>query len=520
MSLARNVATVASASLLSRVLGFARDMGIAAVFGAGARADAFFIAFQLANLVRRMLAEGALNAAVVPLYLRARDEGGEAAAGIFAGRLIGTATVVLCASAMVLALAMPAIVLLLAPGFTIGGERMSAAVEMARLMLPYLAFAGSLAVLLGVLNATGRFAAAAFATAVFNLVMLGALALVFETGGGDSALSGRIVAAGVAAAGAAQLALLGTAVWIARARVTPLSVSFGREMRRFAALAAPGLVAGGIPQITVIGATMVASASPSAVSWIYYANRLIELPLGIVGIAIGTVLVPAFTHAVRTGNRRDLAQAESRGLELALGLALPAAIALAVLAGPIVRVLFQHGAFGVADTAATAWTLAAFSIGLPGHVLVKAFAPVFFAREDTGTPMRAALIGFIVAIAGSLLLLPDFGHVGIALAVAASGWTSAALLGVLIARRFGFSLDDAAKRRLPRIVLATVLMGLVLEGAQRLLAPWLGIGAAAAMRAAVLGAVIVVGIAIYLLLLRVLGVSSPRDWIDAMKGPL
>ena len=520
MSLARNVATVGSASLISRVLGFARDMGVAALFGAGARADAFFIAFQLANLFRRMLAEGALNAAVVPLYLRARDEGGEAAAAAFAGRLIGTAIVTLSASAIVLALAMPAVVLLLAPGFVFGGERMTAAVEMARLMLPYLAFAGPLAVLMGALNARERFATAAFASAAFNLVMLAALALVLALHGGNGVLSGRIVATAVSVAGVAQVALLAFAAWTGRVRVTPWSVSFGPEMRGFLALAVPGLIAGVIPQITVIGATMVASGSPSAVSWIYYANRLIELPLGIVGIAIGTVLVPAFTHAVRGGSAHELAQVESRGLELALGLALPAAIGLAVLAGPIVRVLFQHGAFGAADTVATALALAAFAIGLPGHVLVKTFAPVFFAREDTGTPMRAALIGFIIAIAGSLLLLPEFGHVGIALAVAASGWASAALLGVLVARRFGFSLDDTAKRRLPRIMLAAVLMGIALEGTQRLLAPWLGIGAATAVRAVVLAAVVILGLAVYLLLLRVLGVSSPRDWIDAMKRPM
>lgn len=521
MSLARNVATVGSATLASRVLGFARDMTIAGVFGAGMRADAFFVAFQLANLVRRMLAEGALNAAVVPLYLRRRDEGGEPAAGAFAGRLIGTSIVILSVAVIVFALAMPAIVLLMAPGFTIGGPRMQAAVEMARLMLPYLALAGPLAVLMGVLNANHRFATAAFATAAFNATMLAALGVLFLAGGGDSALSGRIVAAGVTAAGIAQVLLVGIAVWMGPDRVTPLSVSFGPEVRRFLRLAIPGLIAGGIPQITVIGGVMVASAERNAVSWIYYANRLIELPLGIVGIAVGTVLVPAFAHAIRSGDRRDLAQVESRGLELALGLALPAAIALTLLAEPIVRVLFERGAFSAADTAATALALAAFAIGLPGHVLVKTFAPVFFAREDTGTPMRAALIGFVIAIAGSLLLLPAFGHVGIALATAASGWASATLLGVLIARRFGFALDDAAKRRLPRIALAAVLMGLAVEGAHRAMAPWLAGGATPALRAAALTGLIVLGLTVYLALLRLTGVAAPRDLLRALRrGPL
>lgn len=520
MSLARNVATVGSATLVSRLLGFARDMAIAGLFGAGMRADAFFVAFQFANLIRRMLAEGALNAAVVPLYLRARDEGGEAAAGAFAGRLIGTLAVALAVLALLLALIMPAVVLLFAPGFTIGGERMTAAVEMARLMVPYLAVAGPLAVLMGVLNANGRFATAAYAAAAFNATMLAALAIVFLMSGGNSAFSARIVSAGVATAGVAQLVLVGIAVRLGPARVTPLSVSFGAPMRRFLALAIPGLIAGGIPQITVIGGVMVASVSPGAVSWIYYANRLIELPLGIVGIAIGTVLVPAFTHAVRGGDRAQLGHVESRGLEIALGLALPAALALVALAEPIVRVLFERGAFGGTDTAATAAALAAFAIGLPGHVLVKTFAPIFFAREDTGTPMRITLVGFVVAIAGSILLLPAFGHVGIAMATAASGWVSALLMAVVIARRFGFAIDAEARRRLPRIALAAVAMGFVVEGGRRLATPWLAADAPTALRAAALAGLIGLGLAVYFGLLRATGVAAPRELIRAIRRPL
>ena len=327
MSLARNVATVGGITFLSRILGFGRDVMIAAVFGAGVRADAFFVAFQLANLVRRLLAEGAMNAAVVPLYLRARDQGGETAAGAYAGQLTGTLAVALTGLALLLALAM---------------------------MLPYLALAGPIAVLMGVLNANHRFALAALATAAFNATMLTALGVIFLLQLGDSALSGRIVAFSIALAGLAQLVLVGVAVWIGPERVTPLGVSFGAAMRRFLALAIPGLVASGIPQITIIAAVMVASASPSAVSWLYYANRLVELPLGIVGMAIGTVLVPAFAHALRSADSSELAAAESRGLEIVLFLALPAAVALAVLATPIVAVLFQRGAFPAADTAATA----------------------------------------------------------------------------------------------------------------------------------------------------------------------
>lgn len=515
MSLARNIATVGSLTFVSRILGFGRDVAIAAVFGAGVRADAFFIAFQFANLVRRLLAEGAMNATVVPLYLRARDQGGEPAAAAFAGRLFGTLALGLTGAAILLALAMPIMIAVLAPGFDAEDPRTVFAVELARLMLPYLAVAGPLAVLMGVLNANHRFVFAALAGTAFNVTMLAALVVIFAVHGGDSAWSGLILAASVAVAGFVQLALLGAAVWAGPEKVTPLSVSFSSDMRRFLALVIPGLIANGIPQIAIIAGTMVASLSPSAVSWIYYANRLIELPLGIVGIAIGTVLVPAFTHALRSGNRAELAAAESRGLELALGLTLPAAVALAVLAHPLVAVLFERGAFTPADTVATAAALAVFALGLPGHVLVKTFSPVFFAREDTATPMRAALFGFVVALVGSMAMMPLLGHAGIALAIAASGWATAAVLGLLIAQRIGFSLDADVRRCLPRIALAAAMMGLALGAGQFLLAHWLAGGRLGRLLA--LGLLVAGGLALYAALLHLLGVARLRDLATAVR---
>jgi putative peptidoglycan lipid II flippase len=513
MSLARNVATVGTATLLSRLLGFARDVMIAGVFGTGVRADAFFVSFQLANLARRSLAEGGLNAALVPVYLRERDRDGETGAARFAGRLLGTLTLCTLILAGVALMAMPVIVVLLAPGFAAGGERQPIAVELGRLMLPYLVFAGPLAVLMGVLNADHRFVAAAFATTAFNITLLVALTLIYAGGGHDSAGSGRLLAGAVGVAGFVQIVLVGLAAWRTRTRVTPLGVSFDPQMRRFFALAIPGLLAGGIPQITVMAGVMVASISEGAVSWIYYANRLIELPLGIVGIAVGTVLVPAFSHAVRSGDKDELAAVESRGLELALGLSLPAALALFILARPIVGILFQRGAFTSADTAATALALAVFALGLPGHVLVKAFSPVFFAREDTRTPMHAALVGLAVAVVGSVVLLPFAGHAGVAAAIALSGWAGALFLGWRIRRRIGFALDADAKRRLPRIGLAAVVMAVALAGAYQPVAFWLWLAppGSTALRVVTLAGLIGGGLALYGLLLQALGVVRLRD---------
>jgi putative peptidoglycan lipid II flippase len=408
---------------------------------------------------------------------------------------------------------MPAIVLFLAPGFATGGERLPIAVELGRLMLPYLVFAGPLAVLMGVLNANHRFVAAAFAATAFNATMLVALAIIYAGGGHDSAGSGMLLASAVGVAGLAQIGLVGVAVWWTRTRVTPLGVSFDPQMRGFFALAIPGLLAGGIPQIVVMAGVMVASISEGAVSWIYYANRLIELPLGIVGIAVGTVLVPAFSHAIRSGDKDELAAVESRGLELALGMSLPAALALVILARPIVGALFERGAFTTADTAATALALAVFALGLPGHVLVKAFSPVFFAREDTRTPMHAALVGLAVALIGSVTLLPFAGHAGVAAAIALSGWAGALFLGWRIRQRIGFALDADAKRRLPRIGLAAIVMAAALAGAYQPVAYWLWLASpgSTGLRIAVLAALIGGGLALYGGLLQILGVVRLRD---------
>jgi putative peptidoglycan lipid II flippase len=394
---------------------------------------------------------------------------------------------------------------------------MTIATELARLMLPYLVFAGPLAVMMGVLNANHRFTAAAFATAAFNGTMLAALALIFFWRSGDSPMSGRVLALGVAAGGLAQIVLVAAAVWFGPMRVTPITITFGPQIRRFIALALPALIAGGIPQITVIAGVMVASASRSAVSWIYYANRLIELPLGIIGIAVGTVLVPAFAHAMRSADDKELGHVESRGIELALGLTLPAAVGLIVLAEPIVRVLFQHGAFQPSDTVATAAALAAFGLGLPGHVLVKTFSPAFFAREDTASPMRAALFGFVIAITGSVILMPVLGHVGIAIATAVSGWAAAAMLGMMIARRIGFALDAEAKRRLPRLVVASLIMGLVIYGARVVLARWLTDAAPIGEQLAGLAVIIGSGLAVYLLALHALRVTSAYQLLGALR---
>ena len=507
----RSFLTVSTGTLASRLLGFARDSLIAALLGTGAVADAFLAAFQLVNVVRRLLSEGALNAALIPAWLRIRDHDGQRAAAAFAGRVLGTVSAALIAISIVIALLMPLVITVIAPGF-LGSGMLDRAVEYARLMLPYLAFAGPVTVLMGLLNAQGRFALTAFSPLLFNIALIFAIAVLLLDRA-DASFAAWILAASVGIAGLLQLLML---LSQRSARLaTPLRASFDKEMRGFFAKAIPGMLASSGPQWLMVAGAIIASATPSAVSWLYFANRLIELPLGIVGVAMGTVLVPELTRAVRSGDRDAVAHAESRALELATGLTLPATLGLIVLAEPIVRLLFEHGAFGAQDSAATANALIWLALGLPAHVLIKALSPAFYARSDTMAPLLATAQGFVVTVVLALLLGHVFGASGIAASIAAGAWSSALALLRKGTSEFGFAVDASARTRLPRIALAAIAMGGLL---------WLTTGLVPAesqgfIKFVALGAQIAAGIAVYGLLLRILGVTSWHEAVGALKRP-
>ncbi|MDE2377888.1 murein biosynthesis integral membrane protein MurJ [Bradyrhizobium sp.] len=506
----RSFLTVSTGTLASRLLGFARDSLIAALLGTGAVADAFLAAFQLVNVVRRLLSEGALNAALIPAWLRLREREGEAAASAFAGRVLGTVSATLVAVSLVVGLAMPLILTALAPGF-VGHDTLDRAVRDARLMLPYLAFAGPVTVLMGFLNAQGRFALTAFSPLLFNIALIAAIGALLPSHA-DAAFAAFVLAATVGAAGLLQLLMLLSRRSAALAK--PLRATLNGEMRGFFAKAIPGMIASSGPQWLMVAGAIIASATPSAVSWLYFANRLIELPLGIVGVAMGAVLVPELTRAIGSGDRNAVAQAESRALELATGLALPATLGLIVLAEPIVRLLFEHGAFAASDSAATAQALVWLALGLPAHVLIKATSPAFFARGDTMAPLLATLKGLLVAVVLAVLLGHVFGAAGIAASIACGAWSGALALLRRGTAEFGFAIDAAARRRLPRIVLAALIMGGLL---------WLTTGLApeaahGLIRFVLLGVQIAGGIAVYAVLLQFLGAASWREAAGAITG--
>jgi putative peptidoglycan lipid II flippase len=508
----RPIFTVSTGTLASRLLGFARDAIVAALLGAGPVADAFLVAFQGISVVRRSLTEGAMNTALVPAYLRIRGHDGAVAAAAFAGRVLGSVSLAMVVAAILIGLAMPLVIMAMAPGFA-GHPTLQLAVECARLMLPYLAFAGPVAVMMGLLNAQHRFVLTAFSPILFNVALIGVM-MTLLAWRQDAPHAALVMAATIGFAGLLQLLVLGVRAG-GEKLAAPLRISFDAGMRSFFLKGLAGLLANSGPQLLIVAGAIIASATPSAVSWLYFANRLIELPLGIVGTAMGTVLVPELTRAVRATDPTATITAESRALELAVGLALPAALGLIVLRQPIVRTLFEHGAFSAADAAATAQALALLALGLPAHVLVKALSPAFFARDDTITPLFAALKGFAVAIVLGVVLGQIAGATGIAAGIALGAWSNALALIRRGAATFGFSIDAAARRRLPRIIVAALAMGGGLWFAAMFVLPPAA-SAHGVAQAAVLGILIIGAVATYGLLLALSGAVTLADAVNTL----
>jgi len=465
MSLLRSAATVGGLTLVSRVLGFIRDQLIAFALGTSFVAEAFFVAQRFPNLFRALFAEGAFNNAFVPLFAKRVEGEGEVKARDFAIEVFSFLLAWLIVFSAAAMLAMPLVIYVIAPGFKADKETFQLAVDLTRICFPYLLFMSLTALQSGVLNSLNRFTAAAAAPILLNVVMIASNVVAWILATGNSPETGYIFAWGLFASGIAQYALLTIACRRARMRLVPRWPRLTPDVKKVIQLSVPGIVSGGVMQINLVVATMIATTLPGAVAFLYYADRLYQLPLGVIGVAIGVVLLPDLSRRLRAGDDSGALNSQNRALELSMFLTLPAAIALMAIPHPIIHTVFEHGAFKRADTFAVAPALLAFASGLAAFSLSKVFQPGFYAREDTRTPMRFAVVSVIVNVVGSILLSRVMGHVGIALATSLAAWTNTILLGVTLSRRGLFALDERARHRLPRIVASALGMGgLLLAG--------------------------------------------------------
>ncbi len=513
MALVRRIATVGGYTGISRILGFVRDILIAHVVGAGPVADAFFVAFRLPNMFRRIFAEGAFNAAFVPLFARRLEQESVAAAKLFAEQALSVLLFTLLGLTALAMAAMPWLIHLLAPGFAADPAKFELTVQLSRITFPYLLFMSLTALLSGLLNSLHRFAAAAAAPILLNLFFIFALLAVLPFSG----FPGHLMAWTVAAAGIAQFLLLVAAggragMWLSLRppRMTP-------GVKRLLVLMVPGLLSAGVLQINILVGNAIASGAPGAISFLYYADRVYQLPLGLIGIAFGVVLLPDLSRKLRAGADAVAMTTLNRGLELAMLLTLPAAVALLVIPDPIVVVLFERGALTREESEAIAAALAAFALGLPAYVLVKILQPGFFAREDTVTPLKMAAASVAANVALSLALFPVIGHVGIALATALAAWLNTVLLAIGLSRRNFFALDARLRGRLPRIALSTLVMGGAIWWLSGWLAPWFDAGLL--QRIAGLAILVVIGLLLYALLALGSGAVHRAELAQALRRP-
>ena len=513
MNLVRATATIGGLTLVSRIGGFIRDVLFARFVGAGLASDCFLIAFRLPNLFRALFAEGAFASAFVPMFARTvgADRGDTAAGVRFAEDVLAVLLPVLLVFTGVMVAAAVPVVWALTGGFPDGGpEKFALAVTFTRLTFPYLLLISLVSLMGGILNSIGRFWVNAAAPILLNLTLI--VALLFFHGRTDieTALTQSVA---VTVSGIAQFLWLLWACGRAGIRLRLRRPRLNDKVRQLLRIVWPAALGAGAVQFNLLVSTALAARflPQGAVSYLYYADRLNQLPLGLIGIGVGTALLPALSRQLGAGDDAVAVHTQNRAIELVLLLTLPAAAALVVSAEPIIRALLQHGRFTAADTLNSAQALAAFSLGLPAYVLIKVLTPGFHARQDTRTPVRIAVASMLVNLAGNLglVLLTPLAHVGIALATAVAAWVNAGALWAVLHRRGHFTADARLRRTVPRLLAATLAMAALLWAGGpfamvRMTGNWI---ASAAVLAALLGG----GGIVYLAGARLLGIFSLAD---------
>ena len=498
MSFYKAIATVGGMTLLSRICGFARDILTATYLGAGPVADAFFVALKLPNFFRKMTAEGAFSVSFVPLFAKELETDGRASAVKFAEEAQAMMLGVLIPFTVVAIVAMPWVLMLVAPGFGSTPERYQLAVDLSRITFPYILLMSLTSLLGGVLNSFDRFGPFAAAPILFNLTLIVAMLFFADLAGS----AGHAMAWGVAVAGILQFAWM---VWCCRKigiRLHFRKPALTPRIRILFRKMVPGIFGAGIAQINIFVDMIIASLLPvGAISFLYYADRMYQLPLSVVGIAIGTAILPMMTRALASDDEKAAPRLFRQGFELSLMLALPATVAYLLMAPEIMQVLFVRGEFTQDNAMQAAMALMGYSIGLPAFILAKLFSAAFFARHDTATPVRYAVICAIMNTALALLLSQlmkeqGLGHVGIAIATGVTAWVNVALLAATLHKRGMLMIDGASFGRAGEIIALTVLMGAVLWGGSHMVLPYLALAGQMSQLLGVLG-VLALGGTIY-----------------------
>lgn len=497
MGLVKKFMTVGGATLGSRVFGFARETLMAAALGTGPMADVFYAAFRFPNLFRRLFAEGAFNAAFVPLFAKEIEANGVDGAKRFSEEVFGVLFTVLLLITIVMELSMPLLVQwVIAPGFSDDPVKYSLTVRLAAVMFPYLMCMSLTAMLSGMLNSLHHFFAAAIAPVFLNILMIGALLWALYSGA-DPAMTAWYLSWSVLAAGVLQMAVVYAGVRHAGISLSFKFPRFTPNVKRLLVLAVPAAVTGGITQINQLIGQAIASGKEGAIAALQYADRIYQLPLGVVGVAVGVVLLPELARALKAGHMKEAGNIQNRSMEFVLFLTLPAAAALWVLSDEIIRVLYERGAFTQENTTVVAAILAIYGIGLPGFVMIKALQPGFYAREDTRTPMRFTGISVVINSALAISLFPILAERGIAIAEAAAGWINTVLLFVTLHRRGHLTWEWALFTRTLRLMIAAAIMAVMLVYLSDYWSAWLAPDASLLHQLTALGGLVAIAMVVY-----------------------
>ena len=463
MSLVKSTSTVAFFTLLSRISGFLRDIMMANLIGASWYSDAFFVAFKLPNFFRRLFAEGAFNVAFIPSFSGRLATDGKNEALRFAGEVMSVLLLVLLILNAIFILFMPQITPLFAPGFATTPEKFDLTVLLSKITFPYILFISLVSLLGGVLNSFGKFAAPAASPILLNLCMIVGMLYTTHTHHGDLALaSAHSLSWAVLAAGYVQLAWL-AAICLRNDMLPGLFLPrFTPAVKRMLLLMAPAALGSGVQQLNLLVDVIIASHIPNAVSYLYYADRITELPIGMIGVAVATVLLPTLSRQLKSDDHDAARASMNRALELVLLFGLPATAGCMLIAEPIIRVLYLHGHFTDLDMVATRATLVAFGAGLPAFLAVKVFAPGFYANQDTKTPFKIAILCVVVNLFFNLTLSGPMRQVGMATATTIASWVNLGLMAGILYKRGVFIPDALLKKRLSRLLAATGVMSIAL----------------------------------------------------------
>jgi putative peptidoglycan lipid II flippase len=500
MSLLRALATVSSMTFISRILGFVRDLVIARAFGAGFATDAFFVAFKLPNLLRRLFAEGAFSQAFVPIFAEYKNRRGEQEARLLVDRVAAVLALALFVVALIGVLAAPLIIYVTAPGFAATPDKFGLTVDLLRITFPYIFFISLTALAGGILNTYSRFSVPAITPVLLNLSFIG-----FALWGAPyfdppvTALAWAVFVGGVA-----QLAL--QVPFLARLGLLPrFRLDFRDEgVRRILRQMGPAVFGVSIGQVSLVINMIFASfLVTGSVSWLYYADRLMEFPIGLLGVALGTILLPSLSRHYADRSPQEYSGLLDWGLRLTLLLAAPAAAALALLAVPLVATLFHYGAFDAADVFATRRAVLAYSLGVIGLVMVKVLAPGFYARQDIRTPVKIAIVTLALTQVMNFAFIWPLQHAGLALAIGLGACINAALLLRGLLRRDIYRPQPGWPVFLLKLAIAVYIMGAMLWLASGADASWLAMGAAT--RAVNLTGVVLLGATSYFMVLWLLG---------------